>query len=49
LITLTFAVKLLFELTMLDELGFGKNQIAEWALRKNQRLVHDMRRSFLSL
>ena len=49
MIALTSAVKLLCELTMLRELGFGKKQIAEWATSKNQRLVWDMKQSFLAL
>jgi hypothetical protein len=49
LVALTFAVKLLFELTMLLELGFAKKQIADWVTSENQRLVWDMQASFLSL
>lgn len=44
-----FALRLLFEMTMLSELGFSKTQIAEWVTEENQRLVFDMQRSFLSL
>jgi hypothetical protein len=49
LVSLTFAVKLLFELTMALELGFSKTEVQAWVLERNQRLVWEMRRSFVSL
>jgi hypothetical protein len=48
LFALTEAVRLLFELSMLRELGFGKQQV--WALVEgNQRLVGVVRRGFHGL
>jgi hypothetical protein len=49
LVSLTFGVKLLFELAMAQELGFPKREIERWFLHRNQRLVWEMQRSFLAL
>jgi hypothetical protein len=49
LVALTVALKLLFDLTLLRELGFTQTAIADAALDKNQRLVREMQRGFLEL
>lgn len=49
LVHLTRAVKLLFEITLLMELGFTKTEIADAVLEKNQRLVREVASSFLEL
>jgi hypothetical protein len=43
------AAKLLFEMTLLIELGFTKTQIAKEVLEQNQRLVREVQISFLAL
>ncbi len=48
LTALTVAVKLLFELAMLRELGFGRTEIAE-LVDRNVRLSSDLRRGFIAL
>ena len=47
--SLTVAVKLLFELTMARELGFPKREIQQWLLERNRRLVWEIENSFLAL
>lgn len=49
LVYLTRGVKLLFEITLLIELGFTKTQIAQAVLDTNQRLVREVASSFLEL
>jgi hypothetical protein len=49
LVALTRAVKLLFEITLMMELGFTKTDIAHNALDTNQRLVREVQTSFLAL
>jgi hypothetical protein len=49
LVSLTFAVKLLFEFTMARELGFPKREIQRWFLERNRRLVWEIQSSFLAL
>jgi ApeA N-terminal domain 1 len=48
LVALTIAVKLLYELAMLRELGFGQTEITQLVL-SNRRLSSDLRRGFLAL
>jgi hypothetical protein len=49
LVYLTSGVKLLFEVTLLIDLGFTKTQIAKAVLEENQRLVAAMQYSFHAL
>lgn len=49
LIALAAAVKLLFDLTMMRELGFKQKPIAAATLSNNQRLVSAVQRGFLAL
>jgi ApeA N-terminal domain 1 len=48
LFALTEATKLLLEFTLLLNLGFTKTQIQQ-LVDRNQRMIRDMQRSFLSL
>jgi hypothetical protein len=49
LFALTYAAKLVFEILVMRELGFGQREIAEQALKQNQRLVVSVEAGFLSL